>query len=200
MGKAWTIWSFARWLLAAAIVWQMVACQGTIIPPTPVSPGGTPALNSDMPCPTSIPDQPTTQCPRLKNITITCGGNGTVHTGFSGGSGQPFILGAKFDDGSVISAVFVVVNCQDGPREGITFGVTYTGQVSTPETGSPCISQSKAVYSQFQFGNPLYAGLEGVAKDQMHQALDDRALASFAAQFGLATPAMSRCGGWREMP
>ena len=71
-----------------------------------------------------------------------------------------------------------MVNCQDGPREGVTFGVTYTGQVSIPTSGPPCISQSKAVYSQFQFGDPVYAGFEGLAKNQMHQTLDDRSISA----------------------
>ena len=93
-----------------------------------------------------------------------------------------------------------MVNCQDGPREGVTFGVTYTGQVSIPTSGPPCISQSKAVYSQFQFGDPVYAGFEGLAKNQMHQTLDDRSIQQFASGLGLAQPTMSRCSLWRVMP
>jgi hypothetical protein len=147
-----------------------------------------------------IPDQSTSICPRLKNISLSCGGNGMLHTSVGGGSGSPIIVGAKLDDGSILSAVLVVVNCQDGPREGVTLGVTYTGQVSTPSSGPPCISQSKAVFSQFQFGDPLYAGFENLAKDQMHQTLDDAAIGSFASTLGLGAPARSRCGSWREMP
>ena len=74
------------------------------------------------------------------------------------------MLGVKLDTGSVLSAVIVVFNCQDGPREGVTFGVNYTGQVSMPPTAPPCISQSKADYSQFQFGDPAYAGFTDLAE------------------------------------
>lgn len=192
-----------RLLLAALALFQFVACGGpggnSSTTPTPASPTATP-VNADVACPTMIPDQPTNLCPRLKNITLSCGGNGMLHTSFTGGSGEPFILGAKLDDGSVFSAVLVVINCQDGPREAITFGVTYTGQVRVPETGPVCISQSKAVYSQFQFGNPGYAGLEGLAKGKMHETLDERSLTAFAARLGLVASTPARCSPWREMP
>ena len=187
-----------RLLLAAAVLFQIVACTGYIkspTQPTPVAP-----INKDYACPTMIPDQTTNICPRLKNITLSCGGNGMVHGSIGGGSGKPILLGAKLDDGSVLSAVLVLFNCQDGPREGVTFGVTYTGQVSMPPTAPPCISQSKAVYSQFQFGDPLYAGFEGLAKDKMHQTLDDQAITNWTSGLGIAAPAMSRCSLWREMP
>src|SRR5450631_4474595 len=188
-------------VLVSAAFFQLVACTGYIQSPspTPTPPPIVPA-NIDHACPTGISDQATNICPRLKNITLSCGGNGMLHTSVGGGSGSPFVLGAKFDDGSMLSAVLVVVNCSDGPREGVTFGVTYTGQVSMPETGPPCINQSKADYSQFQFGDPLYAAFEGLAKDQLHQTLDDQALKSFASTLGLPAPAMSRCSFWRQMP
>jgi hypothetical protein len=146
-----------------------------------------------------IPDQATNICPRLKNITLSCGGNGMLHTSLGGGSGSPFVLGAKLDDESKLSAVLVVINCQDGPREGVTLGVTYTGQVSMPSNAPPCISRSKAVFSQFQFGNPGYAGFERLAKDKIHQTLDDQAITNFASGLGLPAPAMSRCSFWQEM-
>jgi hypothetical protein len=192
---------FLLLLLVAAALLQTVACTGTINTPQPVTPPPPAAVApGDVACPANIPDQATNICPRLKNITLSCGGNGMLHTSHTGGSGSPFVLGAKFDDGSMLSAVLVVVNCSDGPREGVTFGVTYTGQVSMPETGPPCINQSKADYSQFQFGDPLYAAFEGLAKDQLHQTLDDQALKSFASTLGLPAPAMSRCSFWRQMP
>jgi hypothetical protein len=147
-----------------------------------------------------IPDQATNVCPRLKNITLSCGGNGMLHTSVGGGSGSPIVLGVALDAGSVLSAVLVLVNCQDGPREGVTLGVTYTGEASIPPSGPPCIRQSKAVYSQFQFGNPIYAGFEGIAKDKMHQTLDEQAITNFAATLGLAVPSTPRCSVWRQMP
>ena len=191
-----------RTLLAAAALFQIVACTGNIVPPNSATPtpATAPFATADRPCPTAIPDQDPSLCPRLKNITLSCGGNGMLHTSVTGGSGKRFVLGAKLDDGSVLSAVLVVINCQDGPREGVTFGVTYSGEVSTPPTGPPCIIASKAVYSQFQFGNPLNACLEGVAKEKMHQTLDDEAIKAFATTLGMATPAMSRCSIWRPMP
>lgn len=194
-----------RLFLAAVVMFQMTACGGP--PPEDPNNNATPtaaptATPLDVACPTMIPDQPTNLCPRLKNITLACGGNGMLHTSVSGGSGAPILLGAKLDDGSVFSAVVVVVNCQDGPREGVTFGVTYTGQVRISETAgqSPCISQSKAVYSQFQFGNPGYAGFEGLAKDKLHQTLDERAIMAFAERLGLPSPTPPRCDNWRVMP
>jgi hypothetical protein len=191
----------ARALLAAAALLQIVACTGHIVPPTPTKPPVV-ANNIDRACPAMIPDQNTSICPRLKNITLSCGGNGMLHTSVNGGSGKPILLGAKLDDGSVLSAVLVVFNCQDGPREGVTFGVSYTGQVRIPSNANapPCISQSKAVYSQFQFGNPLYAVFEGLAKDKLHQTFDEQAINNFANTFGLAMPPMPRCSSWREMP
>jgi hypothetical protein len=123
-----------------------------------------------------------------------------LHTSMGGGSGSPIRIGAKLDNGSVLSAVLVVVNCQDGPRESATFGVTYTGEVSTPPNAPPCIRQSKADYSQFQFGDPLYAGFEGLAKDKTHQTLDDKAIEAFANKLGLPVPSTSRCTIWRQMP
>jgi hypothetical protein len=186
-------------LLAAAALSQTVACTGHIQTPTP-TPSPVATVSEDRPCPAMIPDQAATICPRLKNIALSCGGNGMLHTSVGGGSGSPIRVGAKLDDGSVLSAVLVAVNCQDGPREGITLGVTYTGEVSTPPNAPPCIRQSKTDYSQFQFGNPIYAGFEGLAKGQMDQTLDDEAIKSFASTLGLAAPAMSRCSLWRRMP
>lgn len=195
-------------LLAVVALFEMTACG-----PTPNSGGGTGTGTAtpgaaptptpvDVACPAMIPDQPTNLCPRLKNMTLACGGNGLLHTSITGGSGSPIILGAKLDDGSVFSAVLVIVNCQDGPRESITFGVTYTGQVRVSETPGqpPCISQSKAVYSQFQFGNPVYAGFEGLAKGKLHETLDERAIMAFADSLGLPSVTTPRCGNWREMP
>ena len=167
------------------------------------------ALDHDIDCPT-IPDQPTNMCPRLKNFTLNCGGNGKVHWGIGGGgaSGPP-VIGLKLDDQSKLSAVVVVVNCQDGPREGITFGVTYTGLVATPPTASPCISKSKVVFSQFQFTGQLgvvdtLLDPRGVAqilvKDKLHQTFDDQAIMHFTSSFGITPPAVSRCNLWRELP
>jgi len=187
-------------LIVAAALLQTAACTGYINTPPPVTPPPVAVAPGDLPCPANIPDQATTICPRLKNITVSCGGNGMLHTSHTGGSGSPFMLGAKFDDESTLSAVLVVINCSDGPREGVTFGVTYTGQVSTPETGPACINQSKADYSEFKFGDPLYAIFEGLAKDQLHQTLDDQALAGFDTALGLPVPATSRCSFWRQMP
>lgn len=182
-------------LLVATALLQTVACTGYINTPQPTTPAPPPL--GDQACPVNIPDQDTTKCPRLKNIMLTCAGNGKIHLSLGGGgTAGPLIVGAKLDDGSNLSAVLVVVNCSDGPREGVTFGVTYTGQVSTPPTGPACISQSKAVYSQFQFGDPLYAGFEGMAKDQFHQVLDQQAINAFST----TAPAVPRCSFWREMP
>jgi len=188
-----------RPLLMAATLSQVVACTGYIQTPTPPPPPAA-GVNTDRACPSMIPDQATNVCPRLKNITLTCGGNGMLHTSLGGGSGSPILLGVKLDDGSVLSAVLVIANCQDGPREGVTLGVTYTGEVSTPPMGPPCLRQSKVVFSQFQFGNPIYAGFEGLAKDKMHQTLDDEAIKTFASTLSLAAPAVSRCSIWRPMP
>jgi hypothetical protein len=187
-------------LFVAAALFQTVACTGTITTPPPVTPPPPSIASTDVACPTNIPDQATNICPRLKNITLSCGGNGMMHTSHTGGSGSPFVVGVKFDDGSMLSAVLVIANCSDGPREGVTFGVTYTGQVSIPETGPVCINQSKAIYSQFQFGDPLYAGFEGMAKDQFHQTLDDQALKAFVTSVGLTAATPSRCSFWRTMP
>jgi hypothetical protein len=187
-----------RLLFVATTLAHLIGCTGSINSPTPPAPPAN-NVNTDVACP-SIPDQATNICPRLKNATLTCGGNGMLHTSVGGGSGSPILLGAKLDDGSVLSAVLVVVNCQDGPREGVTFGVTYTGQVSQPTSGPPCISQSKAVYSQFQFGNPLYAGFEGLAKDKLHRTLDDEAMVAFTTRLGIAQGSTSRCSFWRDMP
>lgn len=192
----------ARW--AAGITTAGLLCLGASCPPgpPPPPPQGPPpvATDQDVACPTMIPDQASNTCPRLKNATLSCGGNGMLHTSLGGGSGSPILVGARLDDGSVLSAVLVFVNCQDGPREGVTFGVTYTGEVATPPTAPPCIRQSKAAFSQFRFGNPIYAGFEGLAKDKVHQALDDEAIKAFAGRLGLAVPAISRCSIWRQMP
>lgn len=192
-----------RTLLAAVVLFQIVACTGNIVSPTPSpSPGSSPPslVASDNPCPTGIPDQDTSKCPRLKNITLSCGGNGMLHTTVTGGSGSPFVIGATLDDGSVLSFVLVVFNCQDGPRESITLGVTYSGQVAMSPTAPPCISQSKADYSQFQFGDPHFSTFESYAKDQMHRTLDDESIKRFAQRLGLTVPATSRCSFWRQMP
>jgi hypothetical protein len=192
---------FSAWpLIVAAGLSQIVACTGSTQGPTPAPTPTTAGVNADRPCPTNIPDQPTNICPRLKNITVSCGGNGMLHTSVGGGSGSPILLGAKLDDGSVLSAVLVVVNCQDGPREGVTLGVTYTGEVSMPPNAPPCLRQSKAVFSQFQFGNPLNAVFEGLAKEKLHQTLDDEAIKNFSSALGLTAPTMSRCSIWRQMP
>lgn len=76
----------------------------------------------------------------------------------------------------------------------------YTSEVVVPPTTPPCIRQSKAVYSQFQFGDPIYAAFEGLAKDKMHQTFDNQAVKAFADNLGLAQPTTARCGSWREMP
>jgi hypothetical protein len=179
-------------------VFTIVASGRTALTPTPtVTP--TAAGNTDKPCPT-IPDQATNLCPRLKNSTLACGGNGMLHTSVGGGSGNPILLGAKLDDGSVLSFVLVVFNCQDGPRESITLGVTYTGEVATPPNAPPCIRQSKAVYSQFWFGDPTLTPFKSLAEDKIFQTLDDEALKNFASGLGLPSPATSRCSIWRQMP
>jgi hypothetical protein len=62
----------ARPLLAAVALLQIVACTGHIVPPTPTKPP-VPPNNGDYACPTMIPDQNTSSCPRLKNITLSGG-------------------------------------------------------------------------------------------------------------------------------
>jgi len=171
----------------AIVLSRPAGCTGNIIDPTPTL---------TLTCPTTITDQPTNQCSRLKNMSLACGGNGMLHCSVSGGSGSAIALGASLDDRSELSAVLVVANCQDGPREG----VTYTGRASTPAFGPPCISQSKNVYSQFRFGNPLYAGFEGLAKGKLHETLDEQALSAFVDQVGLAKPATPSCSFWRQLP
>src|SRR5687768_10781440 len=91
----------ARSLLAAVGV-LVVACTGYINSPTSNTPHPS--------CPSMIADQPTNMCPRLKNMTLSCGGDGLLQTSFGGGSGQPVLVGAKLNDESVFSAVVVVVN------------------------------------------------------------------------------------------
>ncbi len=179
---------------AAIVLSRPAGCTGNIIDPTPTL-TLTP-MAGHRACPTTIPDQPTNQCSRLKNLYLTCGGDGMLHSSVSGGSGSAITLGASLDEGSVLSAVLAVANCQGGPREG----VTYSGQASTPAFGPPCISQSKTVYSQFRFGNPLYAGFEGLAKGKLHETLDEQALSAFVDQVGLAKPATPRCSFWRQFP
>ncbi len=171
------------------------SCSGTASP----LPG---TISNDKPqaCPTAIADQPPQKCPRLKNITLSCGGDGVLHTELGGGSGKPLVVNAKLDNGSVFSAVLVIFNCQDGPREAITFGLTYSALLATPGTGPACIGKSKVVYSQFDFGDPHFAVFQGLAQDQLHRELDERALDAFASQLGLARASAARCELWKPMP
>ena len=154
-----------RLLLVTAALFQTIACTGYIQSPTPVTPP-VPSTNIDSACPTMIPDQATNICPRLKNITLSCGGNGKLHASVVGGSGSPIVLGAKLDDGSVLSAVLVVFNCQDGPREAVTFGVNYTGQVSIPTTAPPLHFAVQGPLFAVSVRKPALCGFRGPRKGQ----------------------------------
>jgi len=195
--------SLVRPLAAAVVLIQIVACTGNIQSPTPSTPS-TPVVmgaNRDVACPMNIPDQATNICPRLKNITVACGGNGMMHTSFDLATDRkPALIRVTLDEGTVLSAVLVVFNCQDGPREGVTLGVVYTGQVAQRDQQPPCISQSKAVYSQFVFGDPAFAPFEGFAKEQLHKTFDEEAINTYTSQLGLPRPVSPRCDIWRTMP
>jgi hypothetical protein len=90
----------------------------------------------------------------------------------------------------------------DGTDADFTFGVVYTGDqgVETADGSmSPCIVQSKAVYSSFNFDLGLMAPHEGFVKARLHELFDREVINQIYVSPG-SPPLKGRCERWREMP
>jgi hypothetical protein len=91
----------------------------------------------------------------------------------------------------------------DGAQMGIVLGVTYTGdqglETAADRTTTPCIVQSKCVYSEFRFDEPELGLFEGIVKDNIHQAIDGAVINTLFG--GPGKPVLpGRCARWRTMP
>jgi hypothetical protein len=93
-------------------------------------------------------------------------------------------------------------NIKDGTDADFTFGVVYTadqGVETADGSRTPCIVQSKTVYSSFNFDLVLMAPHEGFVKARLHEVFDRELINSiFVARGG--TPLPGRCQRWRVMP
>lgn len=111
-----------------------------------------------------------------------------------------FMNGSRFQ-GSMISPDPACA-ISNGTDIDFTFGLVYTGDQGTETVNgatSPCITQSKVVYSSFNFdlvGNFIH---EGAMKDRMHTTLDTQVINQLFVPSG-GTPLAGRCMRWRQMP
>jgi hypothetical protein len=177
-------------------------CTGYIQPPaTQPAPGPNPSVRQCPAIPAAIAAG-TRPGMRFANVALTCGGNGGLLLSISTAPGGATRFIATLADRSVLDAVAIPV---DGfgndiiPTTGIhiTFGLQYTGDqgVEMNAASSPCITQSKVTYTQFDTGgNLLIAAFEGTIKDIIHQTLDDAVIRTV---FNISP---SRCVRWRQMP
>lgn len=141
----------------------------------------------------------------LLRTSLTCGGNGKVVIASSStpGGGTRFTIqlanGSRFQ-GTLITPDPACV-LQDGTDADFTFGVVYTGDqgVETDGSNSPCIVQSKMVYSSFNFDLVGLAPHEALVKDELHKIFDREVINQVFVAQG-SPPLVGRCGRWRLMP
>lgn len=138
---------------------------------------------------------------RFTDVKLTCGGDGKMSVGLSSTPGGADRITVGLADGSIFDAVHIPIDsfCNDFiPTTGIhiTFGLQYTGDRGEEQNAakSPCITQSKVQYTQFETGNLLVSAFEGEIKKAIHQRLDDTVIDV------IYTKSPGRCARWREMP
>jgi hypothetical protein len=148
---------------------------------------------------------------RVVRAALSCGGpEGTLF--WTLGNSRPdapdfgapqidvqFMTGSRFQGSLIIGDPACVTN--DGTDIDFTFGGVYTGYISRPAgSGITCISQSKMVFSSFNFdlvGNFVH---EGKMKATFHKAMDEEVMKALPADlFENPSPA-GRCPQWRQLP
>ena len=200
--------SFTSGLAATliGITLLLSGCDGTIT--TPVTPTTTPSSLA-LDCPALGPTIPRAGCPgvRLENVTFTCAGTGKIPYSVTTtpGGAQRFV--ATLADNSVITATGIPIDgrCFDGipVKIGITTGLVYTGDQGVentgPSSGSPCIVQSRANFTQFVTTDPLliHPGIQQAVKDLVHAQIDTKVIEGIFRPTTAAAPA--RCARWRPL-
>ena len=189
-------------LLAVSLATSLLfigGCVGSIVAPaTTVGPNPTARA-----CPVIAPTIPAGSLPgmRFKNVALTCGGAGGMILSISTAPGGATRFIATLENASVFDAVHVPVDAAGNDSIlttdiHITFGLQYTADqgVERNPAGSPCITQSKVSYTQFETGNLIVSAFEPTIKNAIHQNLDDAVIRML---FGISP---SRCARWRQMP
>ena len=203
-------WSLPSVLTATSIGATLLfsGCPPPPPPATPATPSPTSSLALD--CPPLGPTIPRQGCPgvRLENITFTCAGTGRIPYSITTAPGGAQRYTATLADGSVITTKATPVDgrCFDGipVNIGVTLGVVYTGdqgvETAGGSTGSPCITQSKADFTQFVTNDPLlnHPGVQQAVKDLIHGQLDNKLIEGLFRPVSATNPA--RCARWRPMP
>lgn len=184
----------------------LAGCTGQIISPStpqPPAPGGA----GGFACPAIPSTIGTCAGGRLLRASLTCGGDGLMRVATSTipGGGTRFIIQLQNDTVFRGEVITPDPGCwiQGGAVMSVFFGATYTGDQGTEPVGDgttrPCIVQSKVVYSQFRFGDPIFSPWEGTLKGELHLAIDRAAINQIFVAAG-APPLPGRCARWRQMP
>jgi hypothetical protein len=173
---------------------------GCPVPPTP--PVGPNSTASD--CPAVPATIPADSLPgyRFKDVALTCGGpDGKMSLSISTAQGGATRFMVTLENPSIFDAVHVPVDASGHDSIltttiHITFALQYTGDqgVERNAAASPCITQSKVVYSRFETGNLIVSAFEDTIKNTIHQKLDDAVIDK------IFKSSPSRCARWRLMP
>jgi len=204
-------WSLAS-VLTATSIGATLLVSGCPPPPPPPGPAVTPTPSSTLAlnCPTLGPTIPRQGCPgvRLENVTFTCAASGNIPYSITTAAGGAQRYTATLADGSVITATGIPIDgrCFDGipVKVGVTLGLVYTADQGVenagPSTGLPCVTQSKANFTQFITNDPLLnlPGVQQAVKDLIHGQLDTKLIEALFRPTSAASPA--RCARWRQMP
>jgi hypothetical protein len=203
--KGLTLFTVGRFFVLSAIS-LFLGCTGQIISPSTPSPAA-PAGSTGFACPAIPSTIGTCAAGRLLRASLTCGGDGLMQVALSPtpGGGTRFNIQFKNDTTFRGTVITPDPGCwiQDGAVMTVFFGATYTGDQGTetaPDgTTRPCIVQSKVVYSQFRFGDPIFSPWEESVKNELHLSFDRAAINQiFVTAGGPALP--GRCARWRQMP
>lgn len=176
----------------------LVACQGTVSPdPTP--PSGATGI-ACFQIPTSIG-----ACSDLHffRTSLTCGGNGNPAVAVNSTAGGANRFTIQLANGSRFQGTMVTPDppclIRDGTDADFTFGVVYTGDQGEEPNGSPCVVQSKMVYSSFNFDLVGLAPYESNVKERLHAIFDFEVINQVYGAQG-RPPLVGRCQRWRLMP
>ncbi len=198
-------------VLAATSIGATLLLSGCPPPsPPPPGPTTTPSSTLALDCPTLGPTIPRQGCPgvRLENVTFTCSSTGKIPYSITTAAGGAQRYTATLADGSLITAKATPVDgrCFDGipVNIGVTLGVVYTAdqglENTGPSSGSTCITQSKANFTQFATNDPLLnlPPVQQAVKELIHNQLDTKLIEALFRPTSATNPA--RCGRWRQMP
>jgi len=187
-----------RLLGACAAGFCAAACQGTVSP-DPSPPAGALGVTCFQ-IPASIG-----ACSDIhfRRAALTCGGNGSPAVAVGGAPGGANRFTIQLFNGSRFQGTLITPDpaclITDGTDADFTFGVVYTGDQGVESNGSPCMVQSKMVYSSFNFDLVGLAPHEGLLKTRLHEIFDREIINQVFVTQG-RPPLVGRCARWRQMP